>query len=148
MKVYSFLNTLLLINSRQITGWADGDDIISAKRSVDSASHKVGADGQMVVSISADRSGEFTFKLLKTSDSNAYLNSLFNRQELAGAAGFVPVGVLMQDTFRQDRASGDTGYLKAQPAMTGGEKATTQEWTVVVERLDLVFGTSPDVLPA
>lgn len=148
MKVYSFLNTVLLINGRQITGWADGDDVISAKRSVDSASHKIGADGAMVVSVSADRSGEFIFKLLKTSDSNAYLNGLINAQETFGAAGFTPVGVLMQDTFRQDRASGDTGYMKTQPAMTGGATATTQEWTVVVERMDLVFGTTPDVLPS
>lgn len=147
MKIYSFLNTVVLINGRALTGWGDGDDVIMAERNTDSASHKVGADGKMVVSLSADKSGKFTFKMQKTSDDNAYLNGLCNRQEL-GADSFVPVAVLMQDTYRQDRASGDTGYIIKQASMSGGDTATLQEWTIMVESLDLIFGTSPDLLPS
>ena len=63
MKVYSFQNTVMLVNGVEITGWSDGDDVIDIARLVDSASHKIGADGTMMVSISADKSGEFKFKL-------------------------------------------------------------------------------------
>ena len=61
MKVYSFQNTVMLVNGVEITGWADGDDVIKIARRADSASDKIGASGDMMVSISADKSGEFTF---------------------------------------------------------------------------------------
>jgi len=139
MKVYSFPNTVVVINGVELTGWADGDDVIDIKRRVDSASDKVGADGSMMVSISADKSGEFTFKLQQTSPSNKFLSSLIALQE-GGAKTFVPVSVLFQDTFRQDMATGTVGYLKKPADVQRGANGNVQEWTVVVERLDLLLG--------
>lgn len=145
MRPYSFLNTVMLVNGVEITGWADGDDVIDIKRRVDSASDKVGADGRMMVSISADRSGEFTFKLQMTSSSNKYLNSIVAVQE-AGAAKFVPVTVLFQDTFRKDIATGTIGYIKKQADTTRGTQAGNVEWCIVVERLDMLLGDPGDRL--
>ena len=144
MRPYSFINTVVLVNGVEITGWADGDDAIDMKRRVDSASDKVGAGGSMMVSISADRSGEFTFKLQQTSSSNKYLSDLIALQE-GGAATFVPVQVMFQDTFRQDLGTGTVGYLKKHTDMTRGTGGNNQEWTVVVERLDLVCGDTADI---
>ena len=70
MKVYSFQNTVMLVNGVEITGWDEGDDVIQIERLSDSASHKIGAAGDMMVSISADKSGSFKFKLQQTSSSN------------------------------------------------------------------------------
>lgn len=139
MKVYSFQNTVMLVNGVEITGWADGDDVIKIARRADSASDKMGANGDMMVSISADKSGEFTFKLQQTSSSNKYLMSLCALQE-GGAKTFVPVNCLFQDTYRQDLATGTVGYLKKPADLSRGDKAGTQEWTVVVERLDMLLG--------
>lgn len=144
MRAYSFQNIVVLVNGVELTGWADGDDVVAVKRRVDSASDKVGADGKMMVSISADKSGEITFKLQQTSSANKYLNDLAHRQE-AGVSQFVPVTVLVQDTFRQDLATGTVGYLKKPADVQRGEKGSTQEWAIVVERLDLVFGDLPDM---
>jgi hypothetical protein len=143
MRPYSFQNTVMLVNGVEITGWADGDDVISISRRTDSASDKVGADGRMMVSISADRSGEITFKLQMTSSSNRYLSSLIALQE-AGAAKFVPVTVMFQDTFRQDLATGTIGYLKKPADLTRGSQAGNTEWTCVVERLDMLLGDPGD----
>ena len=55
MENYSFKNNILLINDTEITGYDEGDDVIQAERLNDSALHKIGADGEMVVSLSADR---------------------------------------------------------------------------------------------
>jgi hypothetical protein len=99
----------------------------------------------MMVSISTDKSGEITFKLQQTSSSNKYLNGLLQLQEAAGAI-FTPVRVLFQDTFRQDLASGTVGYLKKPADMQRGAQGNNQEWTIVVERLDLVYGDTLDVL--
>lgn len=139
MKQYSFLNTIMVVNGIEITGWDEGDDAISIKRRNDSITDKVGAGGEMMVTISADRSGEFTFKLLPTSSSNLYLNSLLALAE-GGADTFVPVSVRFMDCYRMDIASGTAGYIKKPADMTRGAQAGGQEWTIVTERLDLLFG--------
>lgn len=146
MSPYSFANCVVIINGVELTGWADGDDAIDVKRNADSASHKIGAGGSMMVSLSTDKSGEFSFKLQQTAASNGYLSDLANRQE-AGADTFVPVNVLMQDTFRQDRASGTIGYMKKPADMTRGVQGNNQEWVIVVEKLDLVFGNLGEATP-
>lgn len=139
MRTYSFLNMVVLLNGVELTGWAEGDDVIKASRLTDSGSHQVGSGGEMMVSLSADRSGEFSFKLQQTSSSNKFLQQLLARQE-GGAGTFVPIYAMAQDTFRRDLATGSRGYIKKHPDFMRGSKAGIQEWVVVVERLDLVFG--------
>lgn len=139
MRRYSFQDTVMVINGVEITGWDEGDDTIQVKRRVDSITDKVGAGGDMMVSISADKSGEFTFKLQQTSSSNKFLNNILMTQEAAGSV-FVPVSVLFQDTYRRDMASGTVGYIKKPADMIRGATGQSQEWVVVVERLDLAFG--------
>lgn len=139
MKVYSFNNTVMLVNGVEITGWDEGDDVIQIKRLSDSASHKIGAGGEMMVSLSADKSGAFTFKLQQTSSSNKYLNSLLALQE-GGAKTFVPINTLFQDTYRNDLATGTVGYLRKAPDLSRGAKAGTHEWEVITERLDMLLG--------
>lgn len=143
MRAYSFQNTIVLVNGVEITGWADGDDVIDIKRRSDSASDKVGAAGNMMVSISSDKSGEITFKLQMTSSSNKFLSGLIALQE-AGAAQFVPVNILFQDTYRKDVANGTIGYLKKPSDLTRGAEAGNTEWTCVVERLDMLLGDAGD----
>lgn len=139
MKRYSFQDTVMVINGVEITGWAEGDDVIGVKRRVDSVSDVVGAGGEMMVSISADKSGEIAFKLQQTSSSNKFLNKIMQRQEASGSQ-FVPVNLLFKDTYRQDLASGTVGYITKPADMNRGAKASNQEWKIVVERLDLAFG--------
>lgn len=138
MKVYSFLNTVVVVNGVEITGWSEGDDVIDIKRLVDSATHKVGAAGDMMVSLSADRSGEFMFKLQALSSSNAYLESLLALQE-NGADTFQPISVLFQDTFRNDLGQASAGYIKKPADVKRGATAGEMEWVVVVERLVLDY---------
>lgn len=137
MKTYSFLNTIVLVNGVAITGWAEGDDVINIERLGDSASHLIGADGEMTVSLSADRSGEMVFNLMQTSSSNAYLSALVNAQE---NGAFVPAFVQFKDTSGLDLASGTQGYIPRPAGMTRGTSVNPGEWRVVVERLDLLHG--------
>lgn len=140
----SFLNTILVINGVEITGWSEGDDVIQMKRRVDAFSDKVGAGGDMMVSLSADRSGEVTFKLQRTSPSNVYLGNLARSQQAAGGATFVPITLLAMDTYRQDKGIGSGGYLRKLPDASWGAMAGDYEWSIIVQSLDMLFGT--DVL--
>lgn len=135
MKEYSFLDTLLLVNGVEISGFDEGDDVIALERLNDSAAHKIGTDGEMTVSISADRSGTVTFRLMQSSDSNAYLSGLINAQE---NGAFVPIFVQFKDTRGNDLGSGTQGYINRPASMTRGTNANAQEWMVTVERLDLL----------
>ena len=144
MRVYSFANTVMIINGVEITGFSEGDDVIDITRNGDSASHKVGADGHMVVSLSADKSGAYKFKLQSTSSSNRYLSMLAAQQD-GGTATFVPLHVKFQDLHRQDLADGSVGYLKKHADIKTGKEAGEREWEVIVESLDMLLGDQSDL---
>ncbi len=144
MRVYSFLNTVVLINGVEITGAAEGDDVIEIARRSDAASDQIGAGGNMMVSLSADKSGTIKFKLQDTSASNTFLSKLSAQQD-GGSETFVPVNIKFQDTYRQDTADGTVGYIKKHADIKRGAKAGSQEWEVVVEQLDMLLGDQPDV---
>lgn len=135
MQTYSFADISLLVQGTEITGYDDGDDVITLERLNDSAAHTIGTDGEMTVSLSTDRSGTVTFRLLSTSDSNAFLSGLIAAQE---NGAFIPVFVQMKDNRNNDLGSGTQGYIQRPATMTRGRNVQPQEWVVVVERLDLL----------
>lgn len=137
MKVYSFLNTVVLVNGFEITEWDEGDDAINIERRVDSAIDVMGNDGVMAVSLSADKSGVFSFRLQQTSSSNATFTALLNSQE---NGAFVPIFVQFKDTGGNDLASGTQGYIRKAAPAARGSGINGQLWEVVVERMDLVLG--------
>jgi len=139
MRRYSFLDTIFAVNGVEATGWSEGDDVIKCTRRTDSASDKVGAAGEMMVSLSADRSGEVTIKLQQTSSFRAYLLDLLGRQE-AGNLEFIPVYCTFRDVYRLDVVNGSVGYIKKPADFQRGAAGNDEEWTFVVERLDILAG--------
>lgn len=137
MKNYSFLSTILLVNGFEISGFDEGDDVIQLARLNDSAAHKIGTDGEMTVSVSADRSGEVTFRLMQGSTDNALLSGLVSTQE---NGLFVPVFVQFKDVRGNDLGSGTQGYIPRPADIVRGTNANAQEWRIVVERLDMIHG--------
>jgi len=137
MREYSFLDTVLLINGIEMTGWAEGDDIIKAQRFEDSATHTIGADGEMTIALSADRSGFFEFSLQQSSTSNIFLTGLVAAQE---SGVFTPVAIQFKDTRGNDLMSGAQGYIPRPADLQRGAGINPQTWRVVVERLDMIHG--------
>lgn len=139
MKEYGFLDGTLLVNGLPIEGYDEGDDTISIARTQDTATHKVGTDGEMSVSLSANRSGTCTFRLMQTSDSNTYLSGLMIAQE---NSVFVTVYFAYTNATDGSGASGTSGYLTKPANIVRGEKVNSQTWMITVERLDMVHGTA------
>jgi len=135
MKQYSFANITLLIQGIEISGFDEGDDVIALDRLSDSAAHTIGADGEMTVSLSLDRSGTVGFRLLSTSTSNAFLSGLINAQE---NGAYIPVFVQMKDNLNNDLGSGTQGYIQRPASMVRGANVQPQDWVIVVERLDML----------
>lgn len=135
MKQYSFANTILLLNGVEISGFDEGDDVITMARREDSTRDKVGADGEMTVYVSSDRSGTCVFRLMQSADSNTFLAGLIGTQE---NGIFVPVFFQFKDTAGLDLVSGTQGYVNKPADMVRGEAANAQEWTITLERLDML----------
>jgi Protein of unknown function (DUF3277) len=141
MKNVSFPNGHMLVNGIELTHFGSDDDVVKFERLADGVNYKVGADGKMIVSHSADRSGKCTIKLQATSPSNSYLMGLVNLQG-GGPTVFVPVQLSWQDIYRKDVASAVPGCIVKIPDFMRGMDNTgnDMEWQFVVERYDLLLG--------
>ena len=88
MSTYSFLNVQATIAGpggiiNLGAGAANAEEGISIQRAGDKNNMIIGADGEGMNTLRADKSGQVTVRLLKTSPQNAKLMSLFNAQSLS-----------------------------------------------------------------
>lgn len=132
MQQYSFGKTVLLINGVEITGYDEGDDVITIRRLNDNSSHILSADGVMTVSFSPDRSGEIIFRVNQASDINGLLASLVLAQE---QNVLVPISVQFTDLNGNDIMSATDGYIPRPADVIRGVKSQANEWRIVVENL-------------
>ena len=137
MKTYSFAENELLIQGVPISGFAEGDDLITFSRRVDQISDVVGGDGEMSIAINADKSGIGTIRLQQTSSSNALLSAITNAVD---AGVFVPVTVQSFNTRSGDIVAGTKGYIRKPADVTRGTGLNSQDWDVVVESLYMLTG--------
>jgi len=135
MKVYSFLNVVVLVNTVQLSDHPEGEDIVVAERFEESAFRNVGVDGKMTVSMNTDRSGTIIVKLKQNSLSNGFLTGLIVAQE---NGIFAPLFVQVINTEGGEVASGTQGYLEKPSALKFGQNLGETEWTFIVERLDIL----------
>ncbi len=146
MKAFSFNNVIMLVQGSEITGWPEGDDVILCERLEDSGSHSIGVQGEMTFNVSNDRSGTVKFKLKQNSSSNLLMTGLVTAQE---NGAFLPVFVQVKNTEGGELISGTQGYVLRPASMQFGKELGINEWTVVVERLDMInLGTDSQPIGA
>ncbi len=139
MKNYGFGNTICLVNGVAIGGWMSGDDSFQMSRRNPSFTDDVGVSGEMAVAENADKSGQFLMNLQQTAESNLYLSGLINAAE---NGAFVPIVVMFKDTQGNDLGTGSSGYIMGHPEATRGANINGQQWTIIVEQLDMLLGGS------
>lgn len=135
MQTYSFATSSLSINNVEVTGYDEGDDVITMRRLNDNSSHIISADGVMTVSFSPDRSGEIIFRVNQASDINALLCELVTNQE---QNVLVPIAVDFKDFQNDDNVLSTTGYIPRPADMVRGLNTQSQEWRIVVENLTMI----------
>jgi hypothetical protein len=141
MQTIHFPNGHMLVNNVEIDGFGSDDDVFKFERLAESITYKVGAGGNAVLNISADKSAKITIKLQPTSPSNAYLMGLLALEE-GGADTFVPVAVTYQDTARQDIVTAIPGCLIKVPDFERGMDSSGNDvqWEFFFERGDVLWG--------
>lgn len=129
---YDPRQTPIIFNGRLLTGYAP-DTFASFEPAADSVTKTVGADGSVVFTFSADKTGTLTVTLLQTSPDHAYLAAA----EQAKVIGAIAV---------RDENLGEVGttLLRCQystvsrrPTLGRGAEATTHEWTFVLGQTDI-----------
>jgi len=137
MNQYSIDNVTALINGVRVEDFAEGDDVLVAQRINDAITHKVGADGQMTIAISPDKSGEIILKVMQSSPVNFQLYSFI---QAAQAGNFTPIVFQMIDSQLQDIINGTVGFIPNLAPMTRGQGVNENEWRLVFEKLYIKGG--------
>lgn len=126
--IYSMLTTTVTVDGVLITGFWDGDDVISVEPSKDVGEMHVGADGHSVFSSTADRSAKITLKLQPTS----YGHSILSARLKAQRAGVLSSIVVTVTAVNGEGGIGINGAISKAPTIQLGEKVSSRDWEIVV----------------
>lgn len=137
MKDYSFLNNTMLINGIAIRDFDEGDDVISISRREDSYTDVVGADGEMFVSQTANRSGQFVIKLQQGSSSATFLSEIFATIE---KGTFQAVDIRFINSVTNELCNAGKGYIVKHADIVRGSGHNGSEWTFVAEDMTMFMG--------
>ena len=120
-------------NGIPITGFAAGT-FITMKRSTESKKKTVGSQGDVCLTMSADKTGEIELTLMQTAPSNNLLSAALHAEEKLK----VPtVGVLMiSDPSGSMLALSKNAFLMSFPNSDLGDDATDRTWMFGCEDLD------------
>ncbi|WP_413207762.1 phage structural protein [Rhodospirillum sp. A1_3_36] len=146
MPAYSFLDVHAAIDGPggniAIGGEESGtaSEGISLDATGDKNAMTVGADGSVMHTLRADKSGTVTINLLKTSSMNAQLQNLLTYQE-GSSARWGQNTITVRDTARGDTYT-CTACAFAKDAPNGyAEQAGNVVWTFHAGRIDRQLGT-------
>jgi hypothetical protein len=110
-----------------IGGYADGTVLEIAPNDADGVKKKVGADGEVSRSFSADNTHQITITLMQSSDSNAYLSGVRNADKLTGHS-ILPLAI-------NDLSGGSMGFwpqawIRGDPTWSYGKEDQERQWII------------------
>lgn len=102
----------------------------------------VGADGEVMHSLKADKSGTLTVRFLKTSPQNKKLMAAYNAQQLSASSwGNNVITVRQRDS--DDTITCRNVSFQNMPAITYAEEGGLMEWTFDCGKIDGILGEYP-----
>ncbi len=134
LATYSPKDVTVLFNGVPLTGWADGDAVITVERSEDAFSLLVGADGDAVALKNANRSGVATLQFLQSSRANAIITAVLKIQD-AGLLSPVPFAV--RDSNSLDLAIAEAAFPVGPPRLIYGVGHNAREWRLALPAVDI-----------
>jgi len=100
----------------------------------------IGADGEGMHSLFADRSAKATVRLLKTSPTNALLSQMVAFQRASGATHGQNT-LALNDASRNDSITGRQVAFAKIPDLTFAKEGGLVEWEFDIVRMDMRLGT-------
>lgn len=120
-------------------GAAAAEEGIEIVRSGDISGMTIGADGEGMHSLFADRSGTITVNLLKTSPMNAVLSAAYAFQTSNPAAHGQNTFTLV-DKVRGDVVTAQQCAFKKHPDLTYGKESRIVVWEFYAVKIDGILG--------
>lgn len=145
MPTYSFQDTQATLAGP--TGVIDlgygasvSDEGISVDPSGDKSTMTIGADGEGMHSLHADKSGTVTVRLLKTSPQNAKLMAMFDAQTLSSALHGQNL-ITVRNSVSGDITTARSCAFKKRPKIEYKKDGDIIEWVFDSIKIDTILGT-------
>ena len=151
MASYSFLNVQCAIVGpggafNLGVGAGVADEGITLTPTADRDIMVIGADGSVMHTLAADKSGTLVVRLLKTSPTNAQLSLMFALQTVSSAVHGLNT-ITIRDSARGDVATCRQVAFKKLPVLSYTKAGAVQEWEFSAGLVDLLLGSgSPSIL--
>ncbi|MDP3351813.1 MAG: DUF3277 family protein [Hydrogenophaga sp.] len=121
-------------------GAAVAEEGITIEMAGDKNTMMVGADGEGMHSLHADKSGTITVRLLKTSPQNAKLQAMYGAQTLASQLHGQNV-ITVRNPASGDITVARSCAFKRKPSLNYAKEGDTVEWVWDAIKIDTVLGT-------
>lgn len=146
MSTYSFLdvNAALVGPGGSVNlgnGAASSEEGITIEPTEDIDTMTIGADGSVMHSLHADKSGTVTVRLLKTSPVNEKLAQMYAYQTASGATHGQNT-LSLANTATQDVVTCQQVAFKKAPSLTYAKDGGMNEWTFNAGIIDRTLGSS------
>ncbi len=133
-KAYNPKEIVISLGNHMVTGVAE-DSFVSIEQNGDGMTKKVGCDGEIVRSISPDRTYVVKLTLLQYSDTNSYLQNRY-RQDQETGDGMFPI--LIKDLKGDLVFSSDAAWPAKAAPRSYGKESGNREWELHTGEGELV----------
>lgn len=145
MQAYSFLNTQATLSGPGGSinlgyGAATAAEGITITRAGDKNVMTIGADGEGMNTLRADKSGSFTVRLLKVAPANAQLMAMYNAQSISAALWGQNVLTVTQTGVGDLHTARQCAFKKV-PDISYKQDGDIVEWTFDAVKIDSLLGT-------
>ena len=123
------------------TGAGTAEEGITIETATELNQMLIGSDGSGQHSLSADKSGQITVRLLKTSPVNGQLMAMANFQRTSGATHGQNT-LTINDLSRGDVITCRQVAFKKIPTLSFGKEAGTNEWTFDAVYIDPILASA------
>lgn len=123
---YSFTNVNVIFGILEISGFAEGDDIVNISFETEQFKDVAGAKGDVARVQTNDNRATIKVKLLQTSSSYKILMDLFNLDRETGA-NVLPLTVINKETG--ETFVGNNTWINKAPDIIRGQNANAVEFT-------------------
>lgn len=144
MPAYSFQDTVATItgptgSSPLANGAGAADEGISFEMTGDKNTMTTGADGSVMHSLHAEKSGRVVVRLLKTSPINALLQAMYDAQTATASLHGQNV-IVCQQKSSGDVTTARQVAFKRKPPLTYAKEGNVTEWEFDAGLIDTVLG--------
>lgn len=144
MSTYSFLDIQsTLVGPTGVLDLGSGASVADEGISIEPAGDKntmlIGADGEGMHSLHADKSGTVTVRLLKTSPTNAKLMAMYDMQTASSALHGQNL-ITVTNPVSGDVTTARSCAFKKKPPMKYAKDGDIIEWTFDAIKIDTILG--------